>query len=419
VDFNVAGNHGDVPNNINLNTGNLSGAFEGWIGVLNGATVNMTGVISGNGTVTFGLGVSGGAGVLTLSNNNTYTGNTKFLTAASGVQKLGVDNALPTTTGLSFGLGATPSGSLDLNGKNQTVASLASGATTGAQNGIVNTQATTSTLTINGSAATAYSGPLGSAANTTNLPNIANHSNIKVVLASANTGTLTLSSATGVAYAGGTEINGGTLAVTNASGSGTGTGAVAVNSGGTLTGTGKISGNVNVDGGTVSGSLNLNGNLSFSAAAGGTLSPGALPGPAPGTILMGGGAVVFTAPATLNYDLNGGVMTPGGLNNDLLDNVGALTLDGTLNVTETTPGSFAGASLGQSWRLINYTGLLADNGLNLGSLPALASGLAFAIDTSTAQQVNLTITAAVPEASACLLVALVGGAYAGVRKLRR
>ena len=164
--FNVTGgaNWGSVVHNFNINPDNVtppSGPFEAWIGALGGTgnlnTVTLTGLISGNGGLTFGLGASGGAGVITLSNNNMYTGNTRWLNAVSGVVKLGVDDALPITTGLIFGSGATPAGSLDLNGRNQTVASLASGATTGAQNGIVNTQGATATsiLTINGSATTA------------------------------------------------------------------------------------------------------------------------------------------------------------------------------------------------------------------------------------------------------------------------
>ena len=141
--FNIAGNHGTVPHDFNLNTGSIAN-FEGWIGALAGATVNLSGVVSGSGTLTFGLGLSGGAGVITLSNNSTYTGNTKFLHAQTGVVKLGVDDALPTTTGIIMSTGSTNAGSIDLNGKNQTIASLASN-TTGIENGIANTAGATAT----------------------------------------------------------------------------------------------------------------------------------------------------------------------------------------------------------------------------------------------------------------------------------
>ena len=249
----------------------------------------------------------------------------------------------------------------------------------------------------------------------TNLPGAAaDLAKIRLVLSASHSGQLTLSSATGAAYSGGTEINGGTLLVTNTSGSGTGSGAVAVNSGGTLAGTGSVAGNVNVNGGTLSGTLNLSGNLTFDAANGGTLAPGS----SPGTVTMtSGGTVVFSGASILNYELNGAAMTVGGGVNDLLDGVGALTLDGTLNVSDSpNAGSFATATGGSSWRLINYTESLTDNGLTLGAMPTLSSGLFFAIDTSTFGQVNLV---AVPEASAFLALGLFSASAAAAALIRK
>ena len=54
--------------------------------------------------------------------------------------------------------------------------------------------------------------------------------------------------------------------------------------------------------------------------------------------------------------------------------------------------------------LIDYTGSLTNNTLDLGTLP---SGYNYAIDTSIAGQVDLVVTDAVPEPSAW--VALLGG----------
>jgi autotransporter-associated beta strand protein len=61
-------------------------------------------------------------------------------------------------------------------------------------------------------------------------------------LIKTNSNTLTLGGAN--TYQGGTTVNGGSLAVLNTTGSGTGSGDVTVNAGGTVTGTGKISGTV-------------------------------------------------------------------------------------------------------------------------------------------------------------------------------
>ena len=120
---------------------------------------------------------------------------------------LALNNALPTGTAVTF---SAASGAIDLNGYNQQIASLAG---TGADNGIANTNLSgtnaTSTLTINGSATTTFPGVIGTPATLTNLPG--NLNNIALVLASGNTGTLTLTGAS--TYTGGTTIDGGTLQV--------------------------------------------------------------------------------------------------------------------------------------------------------------------------------------------------------------
>jgi fibronectin-binding autotransporter adhesin len=147
----------------------------------------------------------------------------------------------------------------------------------------------------------------------------------------------------------------------------------------TLQGSGTVAGNVTANGtiapGTSAGTLTLNNSLNLASSA------------------------------VLSFELAGNNTTVGGGVNDLLVVGGNLTLDGTLNVTELGAGSFLSANPGDKWRLINYSGTLTDNGLALGSMPALQSGLFFAVDTATAGQVNLMV---VPEPSAAML-GLVGG----------
>ena len=67
---------------------------------------------------------------------------------------------------------------------------------------------------------------------------------------------------------------------------------------------------------------------------------------------------------------------------------GSLTLDGTLNVSVLSGTQLTAAG---SYRLLDYTGTLTDNGLSFGSIP-LAAGLLASIDTSTIGQVNLLLT---------------------------
>jgi fibronectin-binding autotransporter adhesin len=123
----------------------------------------------------------------------------------------------------------------------------------------------------------------------------------------------------------------------------------------------------------------------------GTIAPG-LSGSA-GTLSFAN-AVALGAGSILSYGLNGTDTTAGGGINDLSSVASNLTLAGTLNISEIGVGSFLSATQGSTWRLFDYTGSLADNGLSLGTTPALSPGLNFSVDTSTPNQVNLIV---VPE----------------------
>src|SRR3546814_6671920 len=96
-----------------------------------------------------------------------------------------------------------------------------------------------------------------------------------------------------------------------------------------------------------------------SVAGGGRLEPGK----SPGTLTINGDLTLNGA-SILDLEF-GQANVVGGPLNDLIDVQGNLTLDGTVDVTVTTGGSFD-AGL---YRVINYDGALTDNGLALGTMP--------------------------------------------------
>lgn len=201
----------------------------------------------------------GGAGTLTLTGASTYTGNTSISAntpaspAVSSVV-LGVNNALPTTTGLIVGTKANVGVPvLDLNGKNQQFAYVADGANVTAAKylKIVNNAASASVLTLGGSVSpgAAFSGYISDGAGT-----------IALVKTGVNTQILSGSGA----YTGGVTVTAGTLQVKGASPStvssalGAPTSAVVVNNSGQLFVSASIANAVTVNsGGRVSGNGQL------------------------------------------------------------------------------------------------------------------------------------------------------------------
>lgn len=188
-------------------------------------------------------------------------------------------------------------------------------------------------------------------------------------------GTVKFSRAAGNTYNGGTTITVGTLLVNNTSGSGTGTGAVAVQIGATLGGSGFISGGVTSTGGILA------------------------PGNSPGTLTVGG--LTLDGTSVLSYELDANDQTIGSGINDLIQVNGNLTLDGTFNLDAIIGGSQLAAG---SYRLINYTGSLTDNTLDLGT--GLPLGYTYNIDTATSGQVNLVVI--IPEPATLALLAMGG-----------
>jgi len=129
---------------------------------------NFKAAIGGDATtygVTFTVGGTTG-NKINLNAISTYTGNTTLAAEANAVPtlKLGIANALPSTTSLNItSTTAAKIASLDLAGFNQTLAGLATGTIIGGAQVINSVNATQATLTINSTADTVYAGTIGSA----------------------------------------------------------------------------------------------------------------------------------------------------------------------------------------------------------------------------------------------------------------
>jgi len=156
------------------------------------------------------------------------------------------------------------------------------------------------------------------------------------------------------AYAGTMDVRAGTLSVSASLG-----GIISVASGAALSGSGTV-GAVSVD-------------------DGGTLAPGSSPGTL--TIL---GDLVLSPASILDFELGDPAGAPG-VNSDLIEVGGDLTLDGALNIADV--GGFGAGT----YRLINYAGALTDNGLIVGSLPAGFSASDLSVLTETQGQVDLLV----------------------------
>ncbi|MFT3787133.1 MAG: autotransporter-associated beta strand repeat-containing protein [Tepidisphaeraceae bacterium] len=313
--------------------------------IASASSAQYAGVISGN----INLIVSGATE--SLYNVHTYTGSTRVDTGTLNVARQG---NLPSGTSVVLGTGTTSTGQggiLQLGDPNasghaveQEIAKLTVAPTAvGTANAVNGVGSNISTLIINYTdtgSPDSFSGKIG---NNATVGNVANN----LALVKKGAGTLLLTNVNN--YVGDTTVLGGAFG-----------------------GTGSI----------VSATT---------FAAGTTLTPGASAGTF--TIIN---SLTLDPATTLAFELLGTNTTAGGGVNDLVDRVTNLTLDGTLNVSELVAGSFLGAVDGNKWRLINYTGTLTNNGLNLGSMPALASGLHYEIDTATTGQVNLVVLAPEP-----------------------
>ena len=206
-----------ITSNIVLNANNAALPFTTNIGATQATgsgtqqpdVLEIAGIISGASDVAFQNAGGGGAGIVQLDAAGTYSGATLVNNATNGVIRANANNVLPTATALTFGSGSQSTGTFDLHGFNQSIASLASN-TTGTVKGIANTGATLSTLTITGSATVTFKGKIGLQTDDVTFPRLIGQSdNLALVLDAGHIGTLTLTGAN--TYTGGTTINGGTL----------------------------------------------------------------------------------------------------------------------------------------------------------------------------------------------------------------
>ncbi|MDD2050588.1 autotransporter-associated beta strand repeat-containing protein, partial [Pseudomonas putida] len=361
---------------------------NGFIEAYNGSTVTLNGTISGGGY--FAMRAAGTpGGTVVLNGNNTYTGvtyvqggvralvsnaanlggskdvnfgnGTLVTTGSFTINKVGLSSGgatidvAPTTTltvsgdiyGSASALRKTNTGTLVLAGTSSSTSGfiidggtlqVGNGGTTGVlgTGNVVNNSA----LAFNRSDAYAYGGVVSGSG----------------TLTQSGTGTTTLTGNN--SYAGATRVAAGTLLINGNQTSARGL--TTVESGATLGGIGTLGGSVTVN-------------------DGGILSPGAASGAA-GTLTIGGNLVLSNG-AILNYNL-GQSDVVGGAFNDQTVVGGNLTLDGTLNVSTTTGGTFDPGV----YRIISYSGALTDNGLALGSMP---TGSNTVLQTSINGQVNL------------------------------
>jgi len=296
--------------------------------IVNAGTLGIYGSITGTGNINIGntgsITVSSvpkslaNAGTVFFGAVNTYSGDTNV---NSGTLKLGAVNAIPSGSGKG-NVTVASTATLDLNQNNTAINGLSG---TGS---IDNTVAGTPTLTVGNNNQTSSFG--GVIKNTTGT----------LALTKTGSGVLTLTGAS--TYGGATNVNAGTLLVSNTTGSGTGSGAVNVGASGTLGGTGTITGALNVTG---------------------VLSPGASIG------TLASGALSFLSGSTYQYQINSDVATSAGA--DLQIVTGALSLAGTVNLSLSNLG-VASIAPGTVFSLFNYntgswnSGVFSRNASTLG-----------------------------------------------------
>ena len=334
-------------------------------------------LISGDGSVRRGSATAGAGGTTIFTGNNTYAGGT---TLDSGTIGLGLDST-PTSGVLTSGPLGTGTFEIDndpaififasggartignrifLNGVANTVFNGTNALTL---TGVVNLGTTAKTLTVSNTAPVTFSGQL------TNRAEIITAGPGRLIFSGDNS-----------ARTNATTVSAGTLLVNNTVGTGTGSGVVNVNSGGTLGGTGSIGGPVNVNsGGTIAagasiGTLTINSDLTLTGNVAVEVNTSANPS---NDLLVVSGVVSNAAAASVTVSNLGSALAVGQkftVFNSAVANGAAMTVaGGGVNWTNNlaVDGSIAVLSLISSVNTNSFTinASISGNNLNLSWPP--------------------------------------------------
>jgi autotransporter-associated beta strand protein len=351
------------------------------------STLTVDSVITGSGNVAFTSSVNQNAlSTIYLGAQSTYTGSTLLdtdgTTTTQTILKLGIHNALPTTTVLTIdgqpGVSSGRYAELNLNGFNQQLAGLTNVAQSFRLQRVVNSNVSAAaTLTINNSSNFTFSGILGASADgsvsASSTPGSTNGNNF--ILTKSGAGTFTLSGAN--SYAGGTTISGGKL-IAQSSNTALGGSSVSVASPATLQLHNNVAINTTL---AIANAITGNGILEFSSDAApaigdlNRITVGSLSGfTGDISVLANGMFGHFTAGNTTNQNLtiaSGGFMAMsedvgfGRLNGagKIIRNVGNNTKTLTLGNNNATGGNFSGSIEGASTTsnsgTLNSSGIIA------------------------------------------------------------
>ena len=336
----ASGNTSDLSTRIKINDG-VAAAID-----TNGNNVTFAAALqtgpSGTGALT-----KSGAGTLTITAANTYTGITRLNNGR--VVLAGGDGRLSASTSLTFGNGAN-SGVLqlgDANGaSNQTVAGInVAVGVTGTGNAVVGGSTAISTLTVNNAGNSTFNQTLGGTGT--------NENNLALIKTGA--GTLTLGGNN--SFTGDVSIQSGTVAITSSNALGLGTKTVTVN------------GSLKLDG--TAGGLSLGAGLGLVTSNDSSTAP---------AILSAAGENVIAGPITLASGGGGSGQTR------IQVNGGTLTLNGAIAPAAGLPaaptlildGTAAGTINGVLSQILNLTkegtGTWSLNGANTYTGPTIISG---------------------------------------------